>query len=295
MITLLKAEDLVATIQTVDSHIGYLFWFNIGSQYIKAEELKQKLIESGMGEEWMPSRIRAIDAFRRATRESQKKKHTSDPKILKNYLIKEVYRDQEKVQRNLVLEHVNKYHKELGYETEVAIIELDRKHGSIYFKAEEGYAKEICEEIVERFNNYMNHFDSQKIRRIVSRFLTSLAPTPMRENGIIYFIPRSREEGIISLVNFINSLEGAEAYSVLVVDSKDSRNMISKRLNAYFDNLLLQCRNTEALRKDQIREIIDSANRAIKDFNEYYLIVAHERHFLEEKIKLLKKELTNIY
>lgn len=49
------------------------------------------------------------DAFRRATSEIQKKHKkvpTSDPSVFLNFLIREVYYDEEKVQRNIVIEKV---------------------------------------------------------------------------------------------------------------------------------------------------------------------------------------------
>src|SRR5690625_1408171 len=100
----IKTEDLIATTQSTNDMLGFLFWYSVGIKMCRVDDLKQQLINSGLGEEWMPNRIRSVDAFRRATREVQTKKPTSNPKIFENYLVREVYSDDKHIQRNIVVE-----------------------------------------------------------------------------------------------------------------------------------------------------------------------------------------------
>jgi thioredoxin reductase len=45
---------------------------------------------------------------------------------------------------------------------------------------------------------------------MVNKILQSLAPTPVRQNGGIYFVPNSHTEGLNQLVSFTSSLENSE-------------------------------------------------------------------------------------
>ncbi|RKJ37831.1 hypothetical protein D7X33_37660, partial [Butyricicoccus sp. 1XD8-22] len=132
---MIKTEDLIATTQTTQNVLGHLFWFSIGQQMNKVEDLKMKLNNAGLGEEWMPNRIRSVDAFRRATREVQTKKPTSNAKVFENYLVREVYSDHDFVQRNIVVETVDQSDKKLGYETQTGIMRLDKKNDTLLFEA----------------------------------------------------------------------------------------------------------------------------------------------------------------
>lgn len=291
---MLKAEDLIATTQQTDNHLGYLFWFSIGSQMVETDELKKKLIGSGLEEDWMPRRIRSVDAFRRATKEVERKRPTENPKIYENLLVREVFSDEKMIQRNLVVEQVNQNDKKLGYETEVAIIRLDKAKGTIYCEVEGSDISEICNEIKEKYYLYKNHYTSQHVRVMVSKILGSLAPTPMRENGVIYFVPRSMGDRVKMLVAFIRSLENSDAYYVPVVDSSDTRYMVNKRLNDHLDGLLNQCKHLDNLRKDQIKSLVEETNRAIRDFNEYTDLIDSEQEVYRTKIKMLRNEVFRI-
>lgn len=129
---------------------------------------------------------------------------------------------------------------------------------------------------------------------MITKILNSLAPTPMREKGIIYFIPNSMTKGLTNLVTFIRLLENSDAYKVPVIDSSDNRYMINKKLNDYLDHLLKQCRSTEGLRNDQIKSLVDETNNAIRDYKHYKKMIESESQAFEEKIMLLRSEVINL-
>ena len=66
--------------------LGHLMWYSVGKQLIKTDELKNKLIQSGLEEAWMPNTIRPADAFRRATKEIETRKATANAGGFENYL-----------------------------------------------------------------------------------------------------------------------------------------------------------------------------------------------------------------
>lgn len=290
----LKTKDLIVTTQSPTDVLGHLFWFSVGKQMNKVNDLKNKLISSGLGEEWMPNRIRAVDAFRRATREMQTKRPTSNPKIFENILVREVYSDNEYIQRNIVVETVDQSNKKLGYETQTGIVRLDRKNSVILFETNDSDIRSLCKKAEEKFNLYRNHYSSQHIRVMITRILKSLAPTPMRENGIIYFIPNSMTKQLTKLVTFMRLLDNTDAYQVPVINSNDNRYMVNKKLTDHLNNLLNQCRSAEGLRKDQVKLLVQETNDAIRDYKEYKELTSSESEKFEEKILTLRSEVMKI-
>lgn len=210
--------------------LGNLFWTSIGKQLVHVDDLKQNLIQSGLGEEWLPNQIRVVDAFRRATREVQTKKETNQAKVFKNYLVREVYSDTQFIQRNIVVETVDQNDKRLGYKSESGIIKLDKKNRSISFETDDITIRELCLEAEQKFYLYRDHYSSQHMRVMVSKIMSSLAPTPMRPNGVIYFIPSTQTERLMKLVTLVRSLENSEAFQVPVVNTSDNRFMVNKKL-----------------------------------------------------------------
>src|SRR5699024_10647073 len=130
---------------------------SIGQQMNKVDELEQKLINSGVGKEWMPNPIRPVDAFRRATRETQTKKPTATAGVYQNFLMREIYSDNEIVQRNIVVETVDQKDKKLGYETQSGVIKLDKKNGTFSYEATDSEILEMCKEAEQKFYLYRDH------------------------------------------------------------------------------------------------------------------------------------------
>ena len=160
--------------------LGHLMWYSVGKQLIKTDELKNKLIQSGLEEAWMPNAIRPADAFRRATKEIETRKATANAGVFENYLIREVFADKDYVQRNIVVESVNQAGKRLDYNSKAGVITLDKKNESITFVSENETAKELCMEAEQKFNIFKDNYSAQQLRVMVNKIFQSLAPTPVR-------------------------------------------------------------------------------------------------------------------
>lgn len=292
-----ELRDLVATTEETDSIIGNLFWFSVGGkEMINKDELKQLLIESGVGEEWLPNSIRPVDAFRRATRETQTRRPTSTAGVYENILVREVYSDNDIIQRNIVIETVDQNDKKLGYETQSGVIKLNKEYGTFQYEAEESAIKELCEEAREKFYLYRDHYSSQHLRVLVNRVLHSLAPTPMRRNGMIYFIPTSMSNGLRSLVTFIQSLKDSEGYQVPVVNSTNNKKMVNTKLKHHFDEFANEIEKAKVsdLSKGQLKALVKETNEAIEDYKEYKTIITSEQEYFEKRIFNLRSDVNKI-
>lgn len=176
--------------------LGHLKWFNIGKQLIKTNDLRLRLVQSGLDESWMPNAIRPADTFRRATKEIETRKATSKTGVFEKYLIQEVFSDKDYVQRNIVVESVNQAGKRLDYNSKAGVIRLeDKKNEPITLISENETAKELCLEAEQKFNIYKDNYSAQQLRVMVNKILQSLAPTPVRPNEEYTFAHRRIDDG----------------------------------------------------------------------------------------------------
>jgi hypothetical protein len=274
--------------------LGHLMWLSIGKQLIKTNDLRSRLVQSGLDEAWMPNAIRPADAFRRATKEIETRKATSKTGVFENYLIREVFSDKDYVQRNIVVESVNQAGKRLDYNSKAGVITLDKKNESITFISENETANELCMVAEQKFNIYKDNYSAQQLRVMVNKILQSLAPTPVRPNGGIYFVPDSNTEGLTKLVKFTSSHENSEGFKIPVVNTFDNRNMVNRKLNEHLESILTDCKSSGSLRKGQVKEIIENANSVISNYKNYKGIVQDEAVQLEQKIMKIRTEITRM-
>ncbi|WP_040980604.1 MULTISPECIES: DUF6744 family protein [Oceanobacillus] len=276
------------------SFLGHLIWYSVGKNLIKVEDLENYLINAGLGKEWMPKKIRSSDAFRRATKEVERKRPTSQPTVYENVLVREVYSNQKEIQRNVVIETVDQQGKSLTYATQSAVINLDKRNDSITFTADNDTIKEICGEAETKFTLYKNHYSAQQLRVMVGKILGLLAPTPLRKSGGVWFVPTAKDRELNQFFNFINTLENSEAYKVPVINTNDNKNMVTKKIYEHFQSLLHDCQNKPNLSKAEIKSLINEANRYIADYRNYKTIVSNENEALERVIMDVRKEVSAI-
>lgn len=291
---MVNLDNITAVTKGKSDFIGHLTWYSVGKQLIEVNDLKNRLVQSGLDDVWMPNDIRPTDAFRRATKEVEQRKQTSNPNVFYNILVREVYSDQKSIQRNIVIETVDQNGKRLSYKPKSAVITLDKKNSTVSFVTDDPSIKEICIQAENKFNIYKSHYSAQQLRVMVNKILQSLAPTPVRKSGGIYFIPVSKSSGLNQLIYFINSLDNSEGYKVPVINSSDNRDMVSKKLYDHFESIFHDCRSKKNMKKGEIKILVDEANKMIKDYRNYKTIVAEETESIEEMIARLKSEVSRL-
>jgi len=292
----IKSVDNMTAVKNIDEKdiLGHLMWYSVGKQLIDAKELQDKLIQSGLEESWMPNKIRSVDAFRRATKEVETRKLTDKANVYENYIIREVFAEHDTVQRNIVVETVDQNGKRLDYNSEAAVITLDKVNDHITFTTTSEQTVEMCKEIENRYTIYKNYYSAQQVRVMVNKILQSLAPVPVRPNGGIYFIPNSHTGQLKRLVAFTGSLENSEGFKIPVVDTFDNKQMVTHKLNDHLDDIIRQCQSSENLRKSQVKDIINDAKAAVEDYKNYKGIVSEQSDVLENKIDLIRLEVRRL-
>src|SRR5690606_32838231 len=175
------------------------------------DELRQRLLSSGLDEGWLPNEIRAADAFRRSTKEAERK-IPSQANVFQNYICREVYSDTRIVQRNIVLETVDQKGKRLDYEGQAAIITLDKENNTIHIQGNDPVALELAKAAEKTFHIDKENYSAQSLRVMAMNILKSMSPTPVRPNGGVYFVPSAHSEQLEKWVNLLKSLDKGEAF-----------------------------------------------------------------------------------
>lgn len=273
--------------------IGFLTWYSVRDQLIQRDELKNKLLNAGFGEEWLPNGIRPSDAFRRATKEIETKRKSEMAGLFENYLVREVFSDHKMVQRNIVCEVVDQKGKRLTYDGQAAILTLDKKNNQMEIVANAGFSKTLAEEAQKLFELYRDHYSDQHIRFLIANMLKSMAPTPVRPSGGVYMIPVRYAETLERFCRFVNSLE-AEAFKIPLVNTYDNRQMMVKKLSDHFSEIIRSCNAClqGQLKKGQVKEIINEAKRVISDFKDYRDVITNDIDFLEEQIHVIRQKVS---
>ncbi|WP_068786867.1 DUF6744 family protein [Paenibacillus phocaensis] len=291
MSTILK--DVVAVPSSKDNTIGFLTWNSLSNMLITPDELKQKLVDSGLGAGWMPKDIRLPDAFRRAT--SEKFKREVSPGVYENYMFREVASTSTFVQRNLVCETKDTKGRRLKYVPDVGALVLDRKTETVETSYISSMAQQLVNNAALQFEIYRNNYGSTTLRTLITSVLKSMSPTPVRPSGGVYFIPAQFEGNLDALVQFVSSLEKGEAEKVPVMNTMDMKNMVTRKLLDHLRGTLAACENgvTNQLKKNELKAILEDAKAVVSNVKDYEAIVTGDLQEMKTYVALIRKKITD--
>ncbi|MFJ2043909.1 DUF6744 family protein [Paenibacillus taichungensis] len=273
--------------------IGFLTWNSLSNMLITPDDLKQKLIDSGLGEGWMPNAIRLPDAFRRAT--SEKFKREMSPGVYENYMFREVASTSAFVQRNLVCETVDTKGRRLNYIPDVGSLVLDRKTEKVDVSYVSSMAQQLVSNAALQFDIFRNNYGSTTLRTVITNALKSMSPTPVRPSGGVYFVPAQFDGNLDALIRFIVSLEKREAEKVPVMNTLDMKNMVTRKLMDHLRSTLAACENgvENQLKKNDLKAILEDAKNVVSNFKDYESIVTGNLQEMEAYVSLIRKRVAD--
>lgn len=269
----IQDKKVIATKQEGDNQLGYIFWYSVTSDVeVTRIELQQHFNTIGIDEAWLPNEIRPSDAFRRATKEIQRKKvPTNNPNIFQNFLVREVYSDNKVVQRNIVIEEVDQSGKRLNYDPKATVMTLVKENNDFEITSDNTTAKELAMEAKQRFQKYIDYYSAQQLRVMVNKYLSSLAPTAVRANGGVYFVPQTYATELKKLQLLCKILQ-SEGVSIPLYDTTDNQNLVLSKLENDLQETLKRCKElseTDNLRKALYKDGIEEARRIVKTYQTY--------------------------
>lgn len=204
--------------------LGYLFIFSISEQecVMCRERYGALLAAAGINpNEWLPARVRPIDAFKRAARKAK----LVLPGVVYNMSKLKVIG--EFLQGKIVACTSD------GDRTE-GRVEFDKKRGLISYVAETPSAKVMAEEVVRLYEAYKGRISAKAFRAMVNNYLVSLGAMPASGFGGIYFLMPDHEEALKRLAAFLGSIgKRTEGHVVPLYATQETIAYLSKKARDY--------------------------------------------------------------
>lgn len=271
--------------------IGHLTWYSVSELLISRDELRAKLSAVGL-EGFMPAPVRLPDAFRRAT--NTKYRHILNAGVYENYLFREVASDAKSVQRNIIRETVDQKGRRLDYDGSAAVLILDKQSENVNISATCPVAERLARDAVTKFDIYKTNYGAQTIRTVLAAILKSMAPTPVRPSGGVYFVPAKYQELLAAMVAFTKSLERGEGQMVPMIDTSDMRSMVTQKLLDHLQQTLRACEESaeRQLTKSQMKELLENAKSVANDFTQYREIVTGDLAEMESLVSALRTQVS---
>lgn len=292
----MNLRNLVAVQAEPQEYLGYLAWYTVAECQIRREALAEALRAAGLEETWLPPEIRPADAFRRATREIERKNvpDPARPGVFYNFLVREVASEPHEVQRNLVRETVDARGRRLAYEPEEGVLVLDRRQSRITARAATEEARRLCREAVDLYEIHRTHHDARAVRRMVQAILSGMAPVPVRPSGGVYFVPAKYGDDLSRLMVFLKGLGGrSEGFSVPVVDTAEARDMVRLKLRHNLEDTVASLARTLRRGDADRREVsaaLDQARAALGRFREYRQVLEEELADMADLVRFIENQ-----
>lgn len=243
-----------------DRFVGSILWFSIAGTVtytngkrenlpvrITHDQLAKWFDELDLDPAYLPPKIKAVDAFRRATTESQRE-YPVDPKkgITATLMIREVTYDNEQVVRHVVKEVRDPQGQKLDYQPHMATLKFMRggrtakgkrpggeafKH-SILTNVQGNDRKQVealVENAVERYRDLSTNLHADAIRAVIRNYLTSLNAISVKPSGGVYFVHMSRQATVDSLQQLVQRIgQGCSFHQLPLLDTVDQREMLTE-------------------------------------------------------------------
>jgi len=279
--------------------LGYLFWYSLSDGLYNREDLRKKLVNNFLKENFLPNPIRKRDAFRRATKAIERKRVENEEvhsEQYENFIVRNVKSKGDLLQRNIVRESVDQKGQRLQYVSDAAKMYYDANQDHFYFQASDEQTEELAEEAEKLFELYSDNHNGQSVRMSVLSILKTLSPTPVRPSGGVYFIPKQYSNTLTNLKGFITEV-GGESYMLPVVNDEEGQTMIADKLKQHLEKTLSDCHfalsgeeDGKTVQKGQAIGILNEARRVVSDYKDYRELVQNQVSDMENYINLIQQQ-----
>lgn len=286
--------------------IGYIAWYSIADPKISAEKFKELMRDNGLNTALAPKKIRSVDAFKRACRNSERKKIPIGDDKYVNLLIRAVSTSAEETERHIVREVVDQSGKRLSY-LDVAKLKFDRENESVSVSARQLPTQEendLIAETIRQFKSELhdatNYLESQVIRNTIRNQLKVTNAVNVRSKGSVYFIPVDSKDIVVGLEGLCEALNsGSVFHSVPLLDTSKQREMVKaafeadvhQKAAANIAKLQEYISSGRKIGPKAWQQHRDELNRLVGAKKDYKGIVDHELTKADVEIQALKDKL----
>lgn len=218
--------------------LGYIGWYSLPDPHRTREELVELAKQAGMDEKNLPGNPRVADAFRRATRYTDKTNKrqlaiAGQGDRLYTFMLRPVSSTREETEVHLVLEVLDETGKQLTHSA-VAKLVLNKKTDFLdvtvlpVYQYHVDYRPLIDAEINEfkrEFKRAKKEVEPQNIRKTIRDELWEMDALNVRSKGGVYFIPVGHKDQLAALETWVNSL-GASLHTLPLPDTGKQKEMV---------------------------------------------------------------------
>lgn len=295
---MMALENLVANTNQGTSRIGQLFWFIIAEQYTDQLITRAAFRQSGLPAQYKLPSIRAVDAYRRASKSIEGKVPMMEADKI-HLLIRDVDVNKDEVVRHVVVEQRKSKKRKLVYDSEAARLRFDHNFKTIDVDVvrPEPFILDAVQTFQKNFELFLTTYDGAAKRRIVRAVLNDLSATSLKESGGVYLIPRQNEELLFQLIAFINKLPNCRAYHMPVENTAEARDTVREVVTNKAETILSQIRATlqaEEITEKTVTTLMQQAKQIRQEVVLYQEILKESIGTLETDVDLLEAQMLNL-
>lgn len=227
-----------------DVLLGTLALYTVCDGEYRLQDLVDHFGELGMDASHLPVATKPIDAFKRATTESDDYEYELDDDKIAHVLVRDVRSDSEVVVRHLTREIRDSQKQKLGYAhvgtatfyravqdpatgrmrpgSERVKVSIDN---SVLEPHERSSMQAMVTEIQARYDRYVNYLDGQKVRAMVRSYLLKKLDA-LQVKPSVYFVHVSRTDELEKLKQVVDRLGESSMHHLPVIDLPSQRAMV---------------------------------------------------------------------
>lgn len=271
-----------------EAFLGALLYFSISMADVNLANARRDLQASGLTINGLRKNLRPVDAFRKATKEFEKKFRAIN-NVRSELMVRRVGEDGAQAYRHLILERASYqagkkrrvFYEKVGEITFTRGVK-DKKTGeyrdhSVEVRRttdnlsqpltteEDQWLTERLVTFEDRYNHLLNYMDSHAVRTFVREYIYGLSGVSVKESGGLYFIAQDHVDEINKLAKWVKSV-GSEFHTLPLLNLVEQRDMI---LEAIEDETVKECERLMT----EVAKILSDPNKQIeeKTFDAYAL------------------------
>ncbi|MCL6443701.1 MAG: hypothetical protein K6T83_09650 [Alicyclobacillus sp.] len=290
--------NLVANTNQTSSRIGQIFWFFIAEDYTPKAKVDEAFLQSGLPEKYKLPAIRAVDAYRRASKSIEGKIALENETRIE-LLVRDVWHNKDEVVRYLVVESRDTAGHRLAYDPKAAMLRFDHNYKMVDTEIvrTEPFIVDAVNTFKKNFELFLTTYDGGAKRRAVYAVLNDLAATALKESGGVYLVPRQNEELLFQLISFINKLPNCKAYHMPVEDTAEARDMVRDVVTNKAETILKEIRATlhaEVVSELTVQTLLERARQVKREVAIYQDILKESIGTLETDVELLEAQMMQL-
>ena len=191
--------DIQTALASGDHKIGFLTWYDCRNASITPSMLKTLFKKHDFDEKYFPDDIKEKNAFQKACRKAMAESGKSSD--TRRSIVKLIVDGMEKIVYGVVDLDVNEAQESINPDFSDKVW-LDKDSISVHYD----HGHSISQLIKTIFDQLCGEYTTRDISRMIVKSIDKMASIPLRDAGVIYFVPVGFEKDLQALQAVVNSV-----------------------------------------------------------------------------------------